>query len=476
MRAGRASDRGPPSPRGTTPDSIRGAPSAARLPVPGDVIASKYEVVRQLGAGAMGVVYEAFHVRMRQRLAIKLPRPDVGALPTLLARFEREAHASARLRSVHAVRVIDVDSLPNGLPYMVMEYLEGRTLDLELEATGPMPVEVAVDIVTQVAEAMTEAHELGIVHRDLKPANLFVCRAGDRPVIKVLDFGISRAEDGDARITGGNEWFGTPTYVAPEQIRSESDARSDVWSLGVVLFELLLNRPPFVGSTMSVLAQVIADPIPWPLELRPDLPRELGRSLMRALERDRGKRFQNMSEFAAAIAPFGPERSASVILAELQKSRGRLGEILVKDGLLSPTDLESALATQRRDGRLLGRVLLDMGLVGHADLLTAIAKQQGLASTTGETSAGLLERDRRDRSAPTVPPTVRRTGSGERADGPKAIGNIAPTTDRTPARARPLIPLLIALMLLTTCALAWRLGPRERPPPPRSHVDPEESR
>ena len=131
------------------------------------------------------------------------------------------------------------------------------------------------------------------------------------------------------------------------------------------------------------------------------------------------RRFQNMSEFAAAIAPFGPERSASVILAELQQSRGRLGEILVKDGLLSPTDLESALATQRRDGRLLGRVLLDMGLVGHADLLTAIAKQQGLASTARETSAGVLERDRRDRSAPTVPPTTRRTAVGRARGRPE---------------------------------------------------------
>ncbi len=264
--------------------------------------------------------------------------------------------------------------------------------------------------------------------------------------------------------------------MAPEQIRSESDARSDVWSLGVVLFELLLNRPPFVGSTMNVLAQVIADPIPWPLELRPDLPRELGRSLMRALERDRDKRFQSMSEFAAAIAPFGPERSASVILAELQRSRGRLGEILVNDGLLSPTDLETALATQRRDGRLLGRVLLDMRLVGHADLLTAIAKQQGLASTMPGTASGVVERDRRDREAPTVPPTTRRTGSDDPADGTKAMASIAPAMIRSSARRQPPIALLIALLLLTTCVLVWRLGPHERPQTSRSHADPEGNR
>jgi Protein kinase domain len=473
MGTGRATGHNPSNLHGASSGLIRSAaPSGAKLPVPGDVIASKYEVVRQLGAGAMGVVYEAFHVRMRQRLAIKLPRPDVGPLPPLLARFERESHASARLRSVHTVRVIDVDSLPNGLPYMVMEYLEGRALDLELEANGPMPVDVAVDIVTQVAEAMTEAHGLGIVHRDLKPANLFVCRAGDRPFIKVLDFGISKAEDGGARITGGNEWFGTPTYTAPEQIRSEGDARSDVWSLGVVLFELLLNRPPFMGSTMQVLAQVLTDPIPWPLQARPDLPRELVRALMRALERDRDKRFQSMSEFAAAIAPFGPERSAAVILAELKQSRGLLGEILVKDGLLSPGDLERGLAAQRRDGRLLGRVLLDMGLVGHADLLTAIARQQRFPTTMPRTHGGDLERDGGDREAPTAPPSAGRTESGECAEGLKAMGG----TSAARACRRSPIALLVVLLVLATCALTWEFRPHGRASAPQSHVDPEESR
>ena len=140
----------------------------AILPVPGDLIGSKYRLGRVLGSGAMGVVYEAMHVRLRQRLAIKVLRPDVPNFDQLLARFEREAHATARLRSIHAARVIDVDSLPDGLPYIVMEYLEGRTLDAELSAVGPMPVEVAADICVQVADAMTEAHGLGIVHRDLE--------------------------------------------------------------------------------------------------------------------------------------------------------------------------------------------------------------------------------------------------------------------------------------------------------------------
>jgi Protein kinase domain len=381
--------------------------NTAVLPEPGDLIGSKYRLGRVLGSGAMGVVYEATHVRLRQRLAIKILRPNLPNFEQLVARFETEAHATARLRSIHAARIIDVDTLPDGLPYIVMEYLEGRTLDAELEAVGPMPVDVATDIVVQVADAMTEAHGLGIVHRDLKPANLFICRVGDRLVVKVLDFGISKVDGGDARITGSDEWFGTPCYAAPEQLRScgDVDPRGDIWSLGVILFELLTNRTPFLGSSMEVIAKVLTEPVPWPLEFRPDLPRELARVIMKALERDRTKRHQTMSEMVLALAPFGPAQSASSVLTELQRSRGRLGEILVADGLVAQADLERALEAQRRDGRLLGRILLDMNLVGHADLLAAIAKQQGLPSRPLEEDP--TERARRAREAETLAPPAK---------------------------------------------------------------------
>ncbi len=347
----------------------------------------------------MAVVYEARHVRLRQPLAIKVLRPDVADSHTVLARFEREARATAQLRSVHAARVVDVDTLPNGVPYMVMEYLEGNDLDVELGKTGPMPVARAVDIVLQTAGAMQEAHALGIVHRDLKPANLFLCPVGDRSVVKVLDFGISKIEgDGDARITASNAYFGTPAYAAPEQLReaAAADARSDVWALGIILFELLTGQTPFQGGPTAVIAKVMTDPVPSPTELRADLPRDLARVVMRALQRDPGARFQTMHAMAEALAPFGPTRTAAAVLADVQRGRGKLGEILVADGLLSQAALDGALAEQRRSGKLLGRLLIEMELVSHADLLTALAKQQGIHSLHPPST---IEPERRTREA-----------------------------------------------------------------------------
>jgi serine/threonine-protein kinase len=456
----------------------------ATLPVAGDIIGGKYEIVRVLGSGAMGVVYEANHVRLRQRLAIKVLRSDVGDLEKLLARFENEAKASAQLRSIHAARVVDVDSLPNGLPYMVMEYLEGRGLDAELEAKGPMPVELAVDIVTQIATAMTEAHGLGILHRDLKPANIFVCHVGDRPVIKVLDFGISRVE-GDPRLTGGGEWLGTPSYVAPETLRmtNSGDARSDIWSLGVILFELLTGRAPFEGGTVEVLSKVLLDPVPRPTEFRADLSHDLTRVVMCALQRDPALRFQSMRELAEALAPFGPSRSATTVVELIQRGRGRLGEILVAEGMLSQRDLDDALEVQRREGKLLGQVLLEMGFVGHADLLTVLTKQQGLASPPSP----VVEKERIDREAPTLAPkkdvapakdeafkkdeaSKRDEATVPRATVPQVAAQPVPS-QRAPSRrswTMPAAVVVLALLLAVALGMAHRAGTQAPVTPPAS--------
>ncbi len=379
--------------------------STAQLPQPGDVIAGKYALGRVIGEGGMGVVYEATHTRLHQRLAIKVLRPDVPDFQVVLERFEREARATAQLRTIHAARVIDVDTMPDGLPYMVMEFLEGADLEVELRATGPMAIDQAVDVVLQVAEAMAEAHALGIVHRDLKPSNVFVCRVGGRRVVKVLDFGISKIEGAaKARITGEQTYFGTPSYAAPEQLLSAAaaDARSDVWSLGIILFELLTGRTPFVGSTTEVVAKVMSEPVPWQLQLRPDIPRDLARIVLRTLQRDPRQRFQTMGELAETLVRFGPAQSTATVGADVQRGRGRLGEILVGEGMITAADLQRALDEQRRTGKLLGRVLIDMELVAHADLLTALAKQQGIGE--GAPVVDAIETDRQARESPTFAP------------------------------------------------------------------------
>jgi serine/threonine-protein kinase len=358
----------------------------------GDIIAGKYALLRRIGEGGMGVVFEATHLRLRVRLAVKFLRPDVCGPGEVLARFEREAWITAQLRSGHFARIIDIDRLPSGLPYIVLEYLEGCDLETELLGAGPLPIADAVDFAMQVAEAMKEAHALGIIHRDLKPSNLFVCRAGEQRFLKILDFGISRVEHSEAKITCNSSYIGTPAYAAPEQLRDSSgaDARSDVWSLGVVLFELLTGRTPFTGSASEVIARVMVDPVPWPCHFRPEIPAELARIVLRALQRDPEERFQTMHQLTEALAPFGPASAVASAAVGAPPGRARLGEVLVAEGLVSAEDLERALHEQRRTGHLLGRVLVDMGFVTQADLLAALAKQQGIGVGEDELAAGVM--------------------------------------------------------------------------------------
>ena len=286
----------------------------------GQVLAGKYRVERVLGAGGMGVVVAATHVRLDQRVAIKMLLPDGLKKPHLVTRFAREARNAARLRSDHVVRVTDVDELESGAPFMVMEYLEGSDLADVLEQRGELPVDEAVDYVLQACEAMAEAHALGMIHRDLKPANLFLAsRTSGRAVVKLLDFGISKSSDGDAQggdlsLTSTEMVIGSPRYMSPEQVRSSKDvtAKTDIWSLGIILYQLLTARFPFDATAAPALAAQIASDPPKPIaEVRPDLPPGLCGAITRCLEKDPKKRFADVVELACAIADFAPARGGS---------------------------------------------------------------------------------------------------------------------------------------------------------------------
>ena len=289
-----------------------GIDSTVQMPRAGDVIAGKYAIVRVIGEGGMGVVLEASHQRLRQSVAIKLLLPEMLKHPVIVTRFEREARAAAQLKSRHVARVMDVDVTTEGLPYMVMELLEGHDLQAELERRHQLPVEEAVDYVLQTCAAMTEAHALGIIHRDLKPSNLFLTNDGGQPILKVLDFGISKhADEGDAKLTGAEAVIGTALYMSPEQVRSSGtvDVRSDVWALGVVLFELLSGRPPWLGTPTQVAAAIVTE-APPDLRRYCALPEEIVHVIARALQRDPALRYPDVRELAYALAAFAPQGSA----------------------------------------------------------------------------------------------------------------------------------------------------------------------
>jgi tRNA A-37 threonylcarbamoyl transferase component Bud32 len=286
---------------------------ARRSALPGEIIDGKYRLVRTLGEGGMGVVFEAEHLLLRKKVAIKFLRSAVLALPEARTRFEREARASVRMRGRHVVRVLDVDSDAEGRPYIVMEHLNGRDLETELRARGRLPIAEAVDWLLQACEAVAEAHAAGIIHRDLKPSNLFLAEAGDGVrIIKVLDFGISKnAYDPEPSVTSAAMTVGTPLYMSPEQVRSSKDvdARTDIWALGVILYELAAGAPPFRGTTTAAIAAIVADATPSLVSVRRETPAGLERVVITALAKAREHRFPTVESFAAALMPFASPRA-----------------------------------------------------------------------------------------------------------------------------------------------------------------------
>ena len=289
----------------------------------GQTIAGKYHLLRRLGEGGMCIVYEAEHVGLRQGLALKILKPELAGDPGCVTRFEREARAAAQLRSPNVARVYDVDWLPSGQPYITMELLIGHDLGAELSRSGRLPIDLAVDYVRQACSGMAEAHTLGIVHRDLKPENLFLTELGaltDRKLLKILDFGIAKdISDSARRLTAPDAVFGTVDYMSPEQIRSASkvDHRSDLWSLGVILYELLTGRTPYHGDARSVIAQIVSEPVRPPTVLIPDLPPSLVATVMKALQKDPAKRFQSADELREALTGYGDFEPITSVIARL---------------------------------------------------------------------------------------------------------------------------------------------------------------
>lgn len=284
----------------------------------GSVVDGKYRVDKVLGRGAMGVVIQATHIHLGEKVALKFLRYRAkSGTEDFQTRFKREARVSAKLKNEHITRVIDVGVWKERVPYMVMDYLEGFDLRELIKSQGPLPIGAAIDYTVQVCVGIAEAHANGIVHRDLKPSNLFLTKRADgSDLVKVLDFGISKWRAGETELdelTQTGVVLGSPKYMAPEQLfgSSDVDARADVWSIAAILYEMLAGRPPFDLPTFTRICAELSTNKPPPslVERRPDVTPELEAVIMKCFQRNPEERTHDVAELAgnlldAVQAPF----------------------------------------------------------------------------------------------------------------------------------------------------------------------------
>ncbi|HRI62850.1 MAG TPA: serine/threonine-protein kinase [Polyangium sp.] len=360
---------------------------------PGTEILGKYIVERMLGAGGMGFVVAARHRGLGRLDAIKFLLPQTATDPETLMRFEREAQATAKLSSPHVTRIYDAGFTDAGEPYIVMEYLEGHDLKSVLRR-GPLPVDVAIEYLLQVCQALSEAHDSGIVHRDLKPANLFLTFPKNaQPCVKVLDFGIAKmtisGEDSEITREGStNGLLGTIHYMSPEHLKGakDVDARTDIWAMGVIAYEFLTGQKPFHGATRLVLMAKILDrdehPEP-PSTHRPEVPRAIERVIGRCLAKDRDARYQTVQEFetalreAAGILPAPSPRAPMSSIPQsipLTKPSGKAEATQPSVGVVS-----KAPRAQRRKAKMLFFVV-SPAIIGLPLLMFIVSRESSILS------------------------------------------------------------------------------------------------
>jgi serine/threonine-protein kinase len=365
------------------------APAEARFePRPGSIVDGKYVVDRELGEGGMGVVVAATHLGLDQKVAIKFLHADAMRNKEAVERFQREAKVAARVKSEHVARVHDVGTVEGGVPYIVMEYLDGHDLRHAIDEQGTLPIDEACEVALQACEALAEVHAAGIVHRDLKPSNLFLTRRSDgSPCVKLLDFGISKFsahsdESIDPALTTTATIMGSPSYMSPEQLKStkEVDGRTDVWSLGAVLYEALTGKPAFRAETVpQVCAMIASDDPPLPSGLRSDLPLDVEQGVLACLEKKPEKR-SSLVDLARLLAQHVPGRALASL--ERVEAVAAPGEPRSR----APTMAEGASAPRRsrvssmQDGRSPSRAALPGGA--------------GPTSEASELPAGGVERAR----------------------------------------------------------------------------------
>jgi serine/threonine-protein kinase len=299
----------------------------------GTTLAGKYRIDERLNEGGMGTVYRGTHVLMEKTVAIKVLRPALAADEKIVARFSREARAASRISHPNALSVTDFGEDENGNVFLVMEFLSGKTLKQVIRESGPLPLQRVVDITRQVGDALNAAHAQGVIHRDLKSDNIMLVDTMSGDHAKVLDFGIAKINEPeggtDTGLTAPNLVIGTPQYMSPEQCaqNAEIDARSDIYSLGVILYEMLVGHVPFVGESPTiVMMKHLQEPVPSVLEEREDLPASMGRVVARAMAKVPGNRYQSVAELvedltiASGMTIFGVAPSSAGATATAARS------------------------------------------------------------------------------------------------------------------------------------------------------------
>ncbi|MBX3231946.1 MAG: protein kinase [Labilithrix sp.] len=271
---------------------------------PGYEVTRELTLVRRLGAGGMGTVWLASHNKLKTDVVVKFLSEALASDAEACARFEREVHATLQVRSPHVVQTLDHGITESGIPYLVLEWLEGHDLAKEMRARGPLRPDEIMHVVEGLASALTKAHERGIVHRDIKPANVFLVNGSPRPFVKLVDFGIAKRLE-DETMTATNALLGTPAYMSPEQMDGTSpvDHRTDLWALGVLTFHMMTGRAPFKGSHIAHIAHAIMHgERPRVSTERPDLPPALDAWMECALARDPAQRFASARELCDTLA------------------------------------------------------------------------------------------------------------------------------------------------------------------------------
>jgi serine/threonine-protein kinase len=325
-------------------DSARDGREDVRVITTGMLVDGRYRIVERIGAGGMGSVYRVEHQRLGSSFALKLLRRELAEDERMLQRFERESRAAARLASEHVVPIVDSGTLPDGTPYFVMQLLAGKDLRALLRDQGRLTPVRAANLAIDACRGLGAAHAAGLVHRDLKPANLFVTRGDDgRDVVKLLDFGVVKHTDEVTTQPGA--LVGTARYMAPEQIGADYRVgpHTDLFALGVILYECIAGAPPFVGDTTERVLYAIMTATPEALDARCEgLPPGLSELVGRALEKHPDARFASAAEFADALLPFAGPRGS---LVSLSGSAARIPEL--------PADATSADGTLRSEQRAL---------------------------------------------------------------------------------------------------------------------------